>query len=257
MRRASQSGYCCAVAPDSVGFDAKGKKTLAHPNYKIIQDMWHPDLSQGKQPADFLHKSSRNIWLRCPGCVHGCGRQHEWEASPDNLTRYGGGIKCPYCVSMRSKFCPCRSVAEDLRLSKEWHPDNPTPADQVAKNSETKYRWKCPEGHDSYLSSCKSRCHSNSGCPVCALKRPRLPTVSVGRADLAAEWNQRMNTKSPSEVTLGSAYKAWWICSRNADHPSWQAMVFNRAMKGTGCPACRGKNSLNQPERRMFGVQAD
>jgi len=111
------------------GLNAKGKKTLAHPDYHLIQAWWHPTLNKGKQPADFPHKTRQRVWLCCPGCTHGCGRQHQWEASIRNLTRGGGSLRCPYCESRGrgGSSCECRSVAEDARLSREWHPDNPTP----------------------------------------------------------------------------------------------------------------------------------
>jgi len=129
--------YCCAAPPAATtlppppgtGLNAKGKKTLAHPDYHLIQAWWHPTLNKGKQPADFPHKTRQRVWLCCPGCTHGCGRQHQWEASIRNLTRGGGSLRCPYCESRGrgGSSCECRSVAEDARLSREWHPDNPTP----------------------------------------------------------------------------------------------------------------------------------
>jgi hypothetical protein len=107
------------------GFNDKGKKTLAHPEYQLIQGLWHPTRNLGKAPGDFTYKSSKRVWLRCPGCIHECGRQHEWEARVDKLTRHEGRVVCPYCNSMAGKFCPCRSMANHPRLSKEWHPSNP------------------------------------------------------------------------------------------------------------------------------------
>jgi hypothetical protein len=73
--------------------------------------------------------------------------------------------------------------------------------------------------------------------------------VSVGRPDLAAEWDLIRNEKLPSEVTLGSGYKAWWVCS-NPEHNGWQTFVYHRALKGSGCPACQNTNRYKQ---RRFG----
>jgi hypothetical protein len=214
--------------------------------------MWHPTRNQGKVPADFTHKSAQKVWLRCPGCIHECGRQHDWEASIDHLTKYGGHTVCPYCVSKRNKFCPCRSVANDPRLSMEWHSSNP-PANQVAKSSKNKYVWECPEGHPPYKARCDHRCTYNTGCPVCGVEKSRTtrhPVVSVGRPDLAEEWDLERNSRLPSEVTLGSSYKAWWVCSSNSEHPGWQAVVQNRALLGSGCPACK---NINRFKPRKFG----
>jgi hypothetical protein len=165
------------------GFNNKGKKMVAHPDYQLIQGMWHPTLNPGKVPADFTHKSSQKVWLRCSGCLHECGRHHEWEASIHLLTQNGGNTVCPYCISKRTKFCPCRSVERISRLRKKWHSSNP-PANQVAKSSNKKYLWLCPERHSPYIASCANRCTSNTGCPVCGVEKSRTtrhPGLSGGQ----------------------------------------------------------------------------
>jgi len=235
-----------------VGFNDKGKKLLAHPDYQLIQSMWHPTLNLGKLPADFTHGSRQRVWLRCPGCIHECGRHHEWEARVQDLTKYGGQIVCPYCESWGGRFCECQSVALDPRLSKEWHPSNP-PASQVAKCCGKKFLWVCSEGHPPYKATCNNRCSTNTGCPVCGFKKigtTSHPVLSVGRPDLEREWDHKRNSKSPSEVTLGSNYKATWVCSSNPEHPPWQAFVYSRALRGNGCPACR---NINKFKPRKFG----
>jgi len=233
-----------------IGFNEEVKKTLAHLDYHVKQGMWHPTKNQGKLPADFTHGSHQRVLLCCPGCIHECGRHHEWEAKINNLTRYGGQIICPCCNSGSGGFCECRSVGSDPRLFKEWHPSNP-PASQVSKSSHKRCLWVCPQGHPPYKVSCYSRCTLNSGCPLCGnIKKwtTRHPVVSVGRLDLAGQWDHERNTKLPSEVTLGSTYMAWWVCPSYPEHPPWQSMVQNRALKGNGCPAC-----VNRFKPRKFG----
>jgi len=240
----------CNAGP---GFNAKGKKTLAHPEYHLIQAWWHPDLNRGKQPADFTHGSEQRVWLRCPGCAHGCGRDHKWEAIAYNLAR-SSNVVCPFCESKGGSFCECQSVAADPSLSREWHPNNPPPT-EVAKGSSGKYAWVCLEGkgHVVYQTSCNQRCTGNTGCPACYKERRgtvRHPTLPEGRPDLAAEWDQSKNDKSPAELTLGSSYIAQWICARG--HSPWRARVKDRALKGTGCPAC---GQLSRFRERKFGPE--
>ena len=225
---------------------------LAHPDYKVIQGMWHPTLNGDKLPADFLHKSKKKVSLHCQGCRHGCGRHHEWEARVDCLTRLSaqGEIVCPFCESRAGKFCMCQSVAADPRLSAEWHPDNP-PATQVAKSSNAKCLWICLEGHAPYKATCTDRYTHDTGCPLCFQERigkRNQPLLSIGRPDLAKEWDTE-NDRSSSKVTLGSHYMAWWRCSNNPEH-SWPAMVVDRALKGTGCLECRETNRFRE---RIFG----
>jgi len=174
-----------------VGFNEEGKKTLAHPDYHVIQSMWHPTLNLGKLPAEFTHSSGQRVCLRCTGCIHECGRQHEWDASINLLTSRGSHIVCPCCESRGSSFCECQSVASEPRLFKEWHPSKP-PASQVSRSNRKKCLWVCLEGHPPYKASCNSRYTHNSGCPVCGnIKKgtTRHPLVSVGRLDLALQWD--------------------------------------------------------------------
>jgi hypothetical protein len=104
----------------------------------------------------------------------------------------------------------------------------------VAKNLQG-----CSEGHPPYKARCISRSTYNTGCPECGYiegRVPHHPVVSVGKADLAGEWDHKQNARLPSEVTLGNAYRAWWVCSRDPEHRPWQTTVKSRAMQGNGCP---------------------
>ena len=55
--------------------------------------------------------------------------------------------------------------------------------------------------------------------------------------ELLDEWDFDKNTIDPTNITVGSSKKAWWICKKQ--HHSWQATINNRA-KGVGCPYCSG-----------------
>jgi len=214
--------------------------------------MWHPTQNLGKLPADSTYGSKQQVWLCCPGCIHECGRRHEWKARVYLLTQRGGRMVCPYCACGHGGFCECRSMESDPRLLREWHPSNP-PANKVSKSSGKKCLWVCPVGHPPYEASCDMRCTTNTGCPVCGLEKSRTtchPVVSVGRPDLAKEWDHKRNIKMPNQVTLGSHYRAYWVCSSDPAHAPWQAQVFSRALLGTGCPACK---TMNRYKPRKFG----
>ena len=136
------------------------------------------------------------------------------------------------------------------RLLAEWHTKNP-PANQVARNSNTKYLWVCPQSGTTYEASCDNR-NRNRGCPCCANPRGEKtihPLLSIGRPDLAEEWFAERNEKSPNEVTLGSNIVAWWRCRNSSEH-LWQTQVFNRALYDTGCPEC---GEVNRGKKHKFG----
>jgi len=81
------------------------------------------------------------------------------QAGPNSLTQYGGRMVCPRCESRgrAGRCCDCQTVAADSVLAREWHLNNPTPADQVARSSHKRFKWVCPKGHRSYWARCDSR----------------------------------------------------------------------------------------------------
>lgn len=73
------------------------------------------------------------------------------------------------------------------------------------------------------------------------IRRPRTPKPgrSMGhlRTDLAREWHPVLNgVLTPYDVMPGSAWEAWWRCSK-CQHV-WQTRCDARN-SGNGCPACR------------------
>lgn len=57
--------------------------------------------------------------------------------------------------------------------------------------------------------------------------------------ELLADWDYvKNNDLKPSDVTVGSGKKVWWLCKKQMH--SWQAVV-NTRVKGVGCPYCSGR----------------
>lgn len=125
-------------------------------------------------------------------------------------------------------------------LASQWHPTKNgamTPADVTAGSHRVVW-WVCEHGHE-WEAEVKSRA-AGRGCPYCTNRR-----VLAGYNDLlsqnpklAAEWNISKNgTLSPSEVTIKSGKKVWWVCERGHE---WEASVSSRT-DGNGCPFCSGR----------------
>ena len=57
---------------------------------------------------------------------------------------------------------------------------------------------------------------------------------------LMEQWDFEKNHSDPSQMTVGSEIKAWWICDKGH---SWKAVIKNR-VRGSGCPYCTGKKVL-------------
>ena len=63
---------------------------------------------------------------------------------------------------------------------------------------------------------------------------------------LSKEWDpQRNGDPTPGMVTLGSDYKAWWICEKGH---SYQSTVSNR-VAGKGFPVCSGHKIISGMKR--------
>lgn len=58
------------------------------------------------------------------------------------------------------------------------------------------------------------------------------------RPKVAAEWHKSKNDRGPLEVSVQSAYQAWWRCG-TCEH-EWVSPVHRRA-NGSGCPVCTNR----------------
>lgn len=75
------------------------------------------------------------------------------------------------------------------------------------------------------------------GCPFCSGKRPSVTNrLDILHPDLALEWDEDANGGSPT-VVAGSEKKAWWKCQHGH---TWDAIIRNRTVLGSGCPKCAG-----------------
>ena len=109
--------------------------------------------------------------------------------------------------------------------------------------------WRCArDPAHRWKARIDDRVGKEAGCPVCTGKAPvprgaregRLNSFADRFPELAREWDRARNgTTRPKDVSFGSKFSAWWICSRDPAH-RWQAEVSERA-RGSGCPVCAGK----------------
>ena len=87
-------------------------------------------------------------------------------------------------------------------------------------------------------------CSSHHGWPdtrVCAATA--LPSVDTN-SHLQAQWHPSKNgDRKPSDYTLGSSHRAWWLCTAcpcGCPH-EWQARIYSRAgAQPSECPVCAG-----------------
>ena len=117
----------------------------------------------------------------------------------------------------------------------------PLTPNTVSYGSKKRVWWKCEKGHE-WQAAVYTRT-GGSGCPYCAGKRVCRGENDLAsqRPDLAAEWHPAKNRgKTPADVTVGSHYRAWWVCGKGHE---WQAVVKSR-VSGCGCPVCTNRTIL-------------
>jgi len=130
-------------------------------------------------------------------------------------------------------------AVKDPELSKEWHPDKNgdlSPKD-VFHHSGKKVWWVCSEGHE-WQAIVNNRA-SGTGCPYCKGNAVCDDTsFATRKTKLAKEWHPVKNGDlTPKDVTIHSAKKVWWQCSKGHE---WQAIIASRTA-GNNCPFCNGR----------------
>ena len=187
--------------------------------------------------VNLLHTySNKKIWWQC-------NKGHEWEATIDRRSR---GDKCPYCQNKKVCLNNCLAFKKPS-LIKEWHTKNSITPYDVLPRSRKKVWWKCEKNHE-WQASIDSRHYHN--CPVCVNQLIiKENSLEQNNALLCIQWDYGKNTKLPSQVSIGSSYKAWWKC---ASGHSWLAAVNDRKTSNGICPHCRHENYL---KTNSFGAK--
>jgi hypothetical protein len=219
----------------------KGSRVLAGFNdiatsHPEVVNTWHPSLNEALLPTQFSAGSHKKVWWQCEV-------GHEWKAEIVNRT--SAKSNCPYCVS--KKVIPGVNDFATLHseLLSEWSFEKNSNLDpsMFFSASSQKAWWKCSKSHF-WETSIKTRTRG-SGCPICSGNK-----VIAGINDLATlapetanQWNFVRNAPLlPSEVTLSSAKKVWWICHNNHE---WETTPASRK-RGRGCPYCGNKKVLDE-----------
>lgn len=191
--------------------------------------------------------------LICNACP--CGNPHKWTARVQDFWQQGTG--CPYCSGRRP--CTCNSfMALHPGLCQQWdHEKNTRPPSDFLPGSGHRAWWICDEHHppNSWQVAIHDRARSEgcraTGCPKCAAdrrlgkgKRTKQPTVAEAETPLdilKQQWHPD-NDCTAKQVTLGSEYKALWLCPMSeCKHPHvWAAAVTDRARTKLTCPFCSG-----------------
>ena len=208
------------------------KKLLSDNAHLMSEWNWEKNYQNGISPDKLSLGSGRKVWWKCAD-------GHEWEAVISARNRGNG---CPYC----SGRIPIIGV-NDLQtvypeIAKEWdYEKNDAHPNQVTSRSHKKAWWLCSNGH-SYQCTVHHRSYGDS-CPYCSNHKvlPGFNDLVTQNPELAKQWNYNKNEGlTPSDVTVSSGKKVWWVCSNGHE---WQSAIYSRN-KGVGCPVCSNKSVL-------------
>ena len=233
----------------------KSGKTFASENPNLISE-W--DFSLNKfSPYEVAPKTNLKAWWICE-------LGHSYEQSIAGKTK---GYGCPQCSSKkRSK------IARDIRINKtgtldeiyplianQWDNDkNDSKANEFPPGSKEKVWWICQFGH-SWKTGIYNRTIQKQGCPLCfndnrsslinESNLQRLGSLQDKNPNFINEWDFSKNVNiSPSEVTLNSSKKIWWICEKNH---SYIQSCYDRN-NGHGCPICAKTKKIDSYKLKIL-----
>lgn len=208
-----------------------------------LLDEWDYEKNVGISPENVARGSIDKYWWKCKKCGN------SWPARPLARTRGSG---CPYC-SGRLPLVGVNDLATVApQLIEEWDfKKNERDPSQYKPNSADKVWWKCSNCSYEWPAKISHR-FRGSGCPFCAGKKaiPGLNDLQTLRPELAKEWHVTKNgSLKPTDVTLGSGKKVWWICKRGH---VWKTAVHNRTGREQGCPFCGQSKQTSFPEQALL-----
>ena len=205
---------------------------------------WHP-IKNSITPRDVINGSNIKVWWICKD-------NHEWEALIPNRLRQNRG--CPYCSRQKVVAGEGDFATTHPQFLKEWNFErNSVLPSEFGWGSEKKVWWICARNHE-WESPIRNRVIGKN-CPYCSNRviLSGFNDLMTLNPELAKEWHPSKNIDSPTNYGAGSAFKAWWICSKGHE---WKSTIVNRHLQGKGCAKCckRGTSRSEIAFRKEFAL---
>lgn len=200
--------------------------SLTHPQ---LAAEWHRRKNGELSPDDVVPGSGKRVWWKCAK-----NPKHEWQAVVNARARGQGA--CPSCNSTDYNL---NDYKEHLNY---WHERKNEDIDLTKLKCKTVYWWKCKVASDhSWQRQLYKQLHSKHPCPFCANRRQSKSNSLLAVAPkVAEEFHPYLNGDvKPDAILASSMKKVWWQCRKNNTH-NWQVAPYFRAVRGYGCPYCRG-----------------
>ena len=189
---------------------------------------WHPTKNGKLDITKIGYGSDKKVWWKCKKCGH------EWRTKIYYRTLFGYG-QCPKCISLGFV---------NLLLSKEWGNKNTkSPFDFLPGSSKSVWWEHIVNGEKHEWKAGINYRNSGNGCPYCSGNKVcKSNCLKTKLPKIAKEWHPTKNGKrNPSNVSPGSNFVAWWICS--TCKYEWKTEVYHRN-DGNHCPKCSKANKI-------------
>ncbi len=235
----------------------KRKKSFISDNALLLSE-W--DWGKNTLSPDEVSTGSAKI---CSWKCSICG--FSWEAAA--YSRGSNGCGCPECAKKKRASSKRKSSAKKNsfvlcfpEIAKEWHTSKNAEYDieDISSFSNVKAWWKCSKCGNEWATTVNHRTKEGNGCPVCSKKQSSAKKIethakrnnfALMHPEFAAEWHPyRNNDLQPSNISVFSNRRVWWICSFCGYE--WQTTVNHRS-QGEGCPNC-SKAQTSFAEQALF-----
>jgi len=230
----------------------KKKDKSLKEKYPELVEEWNYKKNKELLPEMVTASSEKKVWW-----IGKCG--HEWQTVVKARTKSKAG--CPYCNSNRLLIGFNDLATTHPNLIKSWnYSKNEISPQDITEYYRGNVWWKCDECGFEYrqtvyrriqLGVCvgcerikKRQIEKNEGqiikSQINYLRKTFNETLDKTDSELLIEWDYDKNIVTPSEITRGSDYKAWWVCKKGH---SYDSTISNKIM-GRGCPFCSGRKVL-------------
>lgn len=165
-----------------------------------------------------------------------CKKGHKWKTRL--CARTTKGLGCAQCGGQFVTLGINDIVTLFPLVASEWdyERNSKKPEEYMGGSSKSVY-WICSLGHK-WKAVISNRTGAGHRCPTCSNKKilPSFNDIATIRPDIIEEWNYAKNIKGPTEYSVGSSQKVWWICKKS--NHSWKSTISNRTTLSQGCPEC-------------------
>jgi hypothetical protein len=234
-------GPCGHSWEASVGHRTRGRGCPICSGNKVavgVNDLatTHPDLARefdpiknGKlSPTELSAGSNKMIWW-----MGECS--HSWQAP---IARRAKGSGCPVCDGKVIIAGSNDLETTHPEVARYFSEKNlPLTSKAVHAGTPRKAWFRCDFEHE-YEMAVNSKTRLNLGCPICSKRilSKGINDLATTNPGLAKKWHPHKNGKlTPSDVTVGSHTKAWFICESGHE--------YEQQIKSSllyGCNRCSG-----------------